>query len=126
MPTVGQHRTKIRKALVIDTREKIIESTNTSMRLDVPIWKNVHPALELGPDDVGKSVAIASEALTFSAILSEIREDGNLDITVLDRKSKRGVNSGRVLYADEVILHPDELTEERLEANGEEVYDGRS
>lgn len=126
MPTLGQHKTKIRKDLVIDTREQIIESSNTSMRLDIPIWKNVHPALEIRPDDVGKSVAIASESLTFSAILSEIREDGNLDITVLDRKSSRGINSGRVLYADEVIMHPDELTEERLEANGEEVYDGRS
>lgn len=126
MPTVNQRRNELKSKLVVDTMTKLFQYTKTEMELDIPVWSNVHPVLQLTENDVGMNVAIASENWNFTAQLHGFTDNGNCELKIMDRNANRGVNSRRVVYPEEIILHPDELTESRLERHGIEVYDGRS
>lgn len=127
MPTVNQRRNELKSEIETGVMTKVYKSDKTEMVLDIEVFKNVHPVLQIDPErDLHSNVAIASEHWNYDAILNGVTENGNYEIKVLDRRSDRGLNSRRILYKEEVILHPDELTEEMLEQHGIEVYDGRS
>lgn len=106
-------------------KNKLIKETKTETRninffnVEVFDYENAPDVLKLTEEDEGKRIWLADEYRTKTIRLKKFN-GGSLDITYAGEKKYRAV------YEEEALLHPDELTEERLEAFGYEIKDGRS
>lgn len=108
--TLRQHKNK----LVKDTK---IEERNINF-FNVKVFSHVPEILRLTQEDEGKRIWLADEYKTKRVTLQKYNED-SFDITYAGEKKYRSV------YPQEAVLHPSEITEERLEKFGYEIKDGR-
>lgn len=112
MATVRQHKMKLKKE--VEIKEKNIDWFN------VKVFQNVPEILRLSQEDEGKRIWIAGEKQMYATKvrLVKYRED-SVDVTYQGEKKYRSV------YENEAILHPEEITKERLEEYGYVIKDGR-
>lgn len=127
MPTVNQLQRRLKRDSNYERDILTLEIENSGFQRDedapevrtieVPteIWQDPHPVLEIKEGDLKKKVWIAGKPSTFDAILMSIdKENGEVEVLIKDQRADRGFESVRNFFMNEVILHPDELTEERL------------
>lgn len=123
MPTVKQYRIKFKSELGTKTIMREIGG-NPPVPIKVTVWDDPHALFQITEKDVGAVVSVASESWTYEAEVLRVRP-ASVKLGVLSRDSDRGVGSVRDLYREEVIKHPDYLTEDEI-SEYFEVYDGRS
>lgn len=112
MATVRQHKMKLKKQ--VKTKEKNIDW------FTIYVFDNVPDILRLSQDDEGKRIWLAGESQMYATKINLVSYNGDtLDITYQGEKKYRSV------YEDEALLHPDEITKERLEEYGYQIKDGR-
>lgn len=112
MATVRQHRKKLKKKVNIAVRN--VDWYNVKVFEDVP------DILRLTQDDEGKRIWLADEKQIYAKRIELVEHKGDvLDITYQGEKKYRSTGPNRA------ILHPNEITKERLEEYGYEIVDGR-
>jgi len=135
MPTANQLRRKLKKQVSTkDIMRKITTSTIVNRRtgekkpktFDLPdtIWDDPPEVMKIREEDVHRRAWIAGKPSTFDSKIVEVRVDPEkgapqADLLVTDRRSERGIGSHKSCFLDQLLLHPDELTEDRLS----EFYD---
>lgn len=110
--TLRQHRKRLIKE--VDKVERQIDFFN----VEVFDYESVPEVLKLTEKDEGKRLWLADEPRTRVIKLKKFKS-GGLEITY------QGEKKYRACYEEEALLHPIELTEERLEKFGIQVKDGR-
>lgn len=127
MPTVNQHQRKLRRdtnykegVIVLNIRNSGFQRSEDepdTKKIEVPteIWDDPHPVLKISKDDIKKRVWIAGKPSTFDAVLMDFDEENEeVEVLIKDQRADRGFESVRNFFLNEVILHPDELDEDRL------------
>jgi len=131
MPTVKQLQRKLKKqvstkyimrTLRITSRRRSNVKETYEKEVEVPdeIWDNPPEVLKIREEDVNRRAWIARTPSTYEAKIYKLRmnEDNDkrpqADLLVTDRRSERGAGSYKTVFLDELILHPSELTEDRL------------
>lgn len=131
MPTVNQLQRKLKKEvetkdiirklyLQSRNRNNLEETEEKVVQVPDEVWDNPPEVLKIREEDVHRRAWIAGTPSTFEAKIYEIRmnEDKErrpqADLLVTDRRSERGAGSYKSVFLDQLILHPSELTEDRL------------
>lgn len=132
MPTVNQMQRKLKRK--VDTKEIIRElSIQSRTRVDMDetqekiiqlpdvVWDNPPEVMKVRNSDIHKRVWIAGKPSTFDSKIYKIDmheddpdKDAQAHLLVTDRRSERGAGSYKSVFLDNIILHPEELTEDRL------------
>lgn len=128
MPTVNQHQRRLKRDTKVKDDVIVLEIKNSGFQreknevdvkeIEVPteVWDDPHPVLKLRPEDVKNRVWIAGKPSTFDAVLMGFDEEREeVEVLIKDTRADRGFESVRNFFLNEVILHPDELGEDRLE-----------